>query len=572
MDLQFFPTPPALARRMWNKFQNKDFTRVLEPSAGNGDLANANPELEKFYNGCRTRNDVCEIDISKHPALRGHGFNVVGIDFLQFQGGSIYSHFILNPPFEFGSRHVLKAWDLAWNAEIVAIINAESVKTPCTKEKQRLVKLIAEFGDVEFIQDAFKGQDVEREANVEIALIYLRKQADQSELVGNLLNELREDHQDGKGLSAGFEEKQEVALPNSEIENTVVAFKAAVKSMTEAVMAEARARYYASLLGESMAARMGGGSTSPDASVEWVQSEIGKRYDALKDCAWAGILRGSRVTSRLSSQAQRRVEAEFEQIKKLEFSASNIYGFLLGIVESQGDLQLDMCCDVFDQIVKYHSENTCFYKGWASNDKHRKCGMRIRTTRFILPNHSTQSYERNVSWDSQRLLADLDKVFSMLDSKCEPEYGLVDLFNNEFAALRKSQRCSSSYFDVRYYAKAGTIHFFANNAKLVDRLNRIVGARRKWLPPEGERVAEEFWLQYDRAEKFDTEVRSEINKRSTNHWNNPLHKLFYSHSDEQQVAMAAIDDAVTAVLEKHGIRVDFQLEEKAPQQQLLLAA
>jgi len=572
MDIQFYPTPPDLARRMWRKFRNTDFTRILEPSAGNGDLAIAFPHNDRWYHGHRVLIDVCEIDIGKHPALRGHGLNVVGIDFLQFQGGSIYSHLILNPPFEFGARHVLKAWDLAWNAEVVAIINAESVRNPCTKERQRLVDLIDEFGEVEFIQDAFKGQDVEREANVEIALIYLKRVTERSTFVGDLLNDLRSDHRDGETLSEGFAEKREVALPNSEIENAVLAFKAAVQSMTDAVKSEARARYYASLLGETMAVRMGGASTSRDASIDWVQSETGKRYDELKDAAWANILRSSNVTSRLSSQAQNRVEAEFGQIKRLEFSASNIFGFLCGIAESQGQLQLDMCCDVFDQIVKYHSENTVFYKGWKSNDRHRSCGMRIKTTRFILPGHGTYSHASNLNWDSQKLISDFDKVFSMLAGKQKPDYGLVEMFNHEFDALRRKERCSSSYFDVRYHAKSGTIHFFANNAKLVDRLNRIVGRQRQWLPPEGERVAEEFWLQYDQAEKFDAEVRNEVNKRSTSHWNNPLSNLFYRHGDEQQVASAAIDEAVTAVLEKHGICVDFQLEEKAPQQQLLLAA
>ena len=35
-DLQFYPTPKELALRAWSLFKNKHFTRVLEPSAGNG--------------------------------------------------------------------------------------------------------------------------------------------------------------------------------------------------------------------------------------------------------------------------------------------------------------------------------------------------------------------------------------------------------------------------------------------------------------------------------------------------------------------------------------------------------
>ena len=35
---QFYPTPKALAERAWALFKNRTFTRVLEPSAGDGAL------------------------------------------------------------------------------------------------------------------------------------------------------------------------------------------------------------------------------------------------------------------------------------------------------------------------------------------------------------------------------------------------------------------------------------------------------------------------------------------------------------------------------------------------------
>jgi hypothetical protein len=94
-------------------------------------------------------------------------------------------------------------------------------------------------------------------------------------------------------------------------------------------------------------------------------------------------------------------------------------------VESQGKIQIDMACDVFDLITKYHTDNTVFYKGWKSNDKHRTCGMQVKTTRFILPGHQTESWQSNVSWGSEQLLLDFDKVFAMLDGKLAPVAGLV---------------------------------------------------------------------------------------------------------------------------------------------------
>lgn len=563
-NLQFYPTPRDLARRAWQKFKNKDFSKVLEPSAGKGDLALACTENDRLRKSILP--DCCEIDITKHSALREKGLNVVGFDFMQFSTGSIYSHIIMNPPFADGAKHVLKAWDILWDGEIVAVINAETLRNAFSRERQLLVSIIAQHGEVEFLECTFSVPEAERKTDVEIALVYLRKQANVSEdIIGPILDELKRDSMTEETLAGDYREAAELALPNSLVENSVAAFNAAVRAMREAVCTEARAQYYANLLGDTMATRNGdAGRTDPNDSVDYVRATIGKRYIELKDRAWAGILRSANVTSRLSSAAQKRVEREFEQIKQLEFTVLSIYGFLCGIVESQGKIQIDMACDVFDMITKFHTDNTVFYKGWKSNDKHRTCGMQVKTTRFILPRHSTDSWQSNLSWESEQMLRDFDKVFAMLDCKSTPEVGLYDLFRGSFNELRCSKRLSSSYFDVRYYPGAGTIHFFPRSKKLVGRLNLLVGRYRQWLPPEEARVSEAFWLQYDGADKFDKEIRAEINKlaRGGSSWNHPLYCLYRTGDDERKAkAEADIDEAISTVLERHGINVDFQLED-----------
>ena len=390
---QFYPTPPGLAKRAWQKFENTNFVRVLEPHGGNGDLAEANLWAD-CYDHQKVAIDCCEIDVTKHAVLRDKGFNVVGVDFLQFSSGSMYSHIIMNGPFSEGAKHVLKAFEILWDGEIAAIVNAETVRNPFSAERKHLVSLIERYGSVEFIQGAFTEQEAERKTDVEVALIHLVKRANVGEeIIGNLLDELQRDTASAENLAADFQQLNAMALPNSVVENTVVAFNAAVRSMREAVFAVARERYYTALLGDTMAVRNGDGeSAKPEASVEWVQQQIGKGYTELKDRAWSGILRSSNVTSRLSSSAQRRVEKEFEEIKKLELTISNVYGFLCGIVESQGQLQIEMALDVFDTISRWHSENTIFFKGWKSNDRHRTSAYRVKTTRFVLPGHKTESW------------------------------------------------------------------------------------------------------------------------------------------------------------------------------------
>lgn len=569
-DWQFYPTPAALGKRAWAKFK-LHHERVLEPSAGDGALIKAHPHWgSRYYRTPKV--DAIEIDVTKHPALRDCGVDVVGIDFMSFSSAAMYSAILLNPPFKYGVQHVLKAWDILWDGEIVAIINAESLRNPFSKERQMLAHLIEQYGDVEFIVDAFQGDDVAREADVEIALIYLRKEANlDGAIFADLLMDLNEDRETGEGLAGEYARPQELALPKTEIENRVATFNAAVRSMQAAVFAEAKARHYTGLLGQTMAERIDRRSIKAGDTTKWVQDQIAERYGKLKDAAWAGILRSSNVTSRLSSKAQKRIESEFQSIQKLEFSCKTIYGFLTGIVESQGKIQIDMACDVFDEITRYHSDNTVFFKGWKSNDAHR-CGMKVKTTRFVIPGN--RAWCDQLDWDAMQRLRDFDKVSAMLDGKTAPEVSLEHLFQHQFHELRRGARLSGSYFDVRFYPGVGTIHFFPNKKNnIVDRLNRLVGAHRQWIPAPGEAVSDNFWLAYDKAEKFDAEVRAAVSTKNPQYYGrSPIHGMFCYDEGERSAAAARIVAAIESVLENNGISPDFQALSTEQPQMLLLAA
>ena len=119
-DFQFYPTPLSLAKKAWAKFKDRDFKRVLEPSAGTGALIKGMPHFDSKY-GSTVPVDCIEIDITKHAQLRElPGVQVVGFDFMKFGGGLIHSHAILNPPFRSGVQHVLRVWDNMFDGEIVA--------------------------------------------------------------------------------------------------------------------------------------------------------------------------------------------------------------------------------------------------------------------------------------------------------------------------------------------------------------------------------------------------------------------------------------------------------------------
>lgn len=568
MDYQWYPTPASLARRAWSLFKDKEHLRVLEPSAGNGDLL----DVLKDESGRRPTIDCCEIDLARHPILREKGYSVVGTDFLAMESLNIYSHVIANPPFHSGVAHLLHAWERVWDAELVFILNAESVKNPFTADRKRLVHLIEQYGTVEFARGAFATEEAQRKTEVEVALVWLRKEAPVTDILGDLINELKADQRDGKALAEGYEELNQVALPASVIENAVAAFNAAVMAMQDAVKARARQNYYARILGETMAVRSGSAESSkPNTSAKWMQGEIEEGYKDLKDRAWSGILRGTQIESRLSSKAQRRLEADFETIKRLEFTTANIYGFLCGLIDNQQTIQLEMICDVFDSISKHHTDNAHLYRGWKSNDRHRTQAMRIKMTRFILPGFESERWQRGLGYNAIRSLSDFDRVFAMLDGgKLRPEVGLVDIFERDFEALRSGERVASSYFECRYYPRAGTVHFFPSRKYLIDALNRYVGRHRQWLPPTQEQANADFWIQYDQASRFDSEVRKELKKAVTDRWFDPFRKLRCGTEREQAEAADHFEKAFTTVFDRHGLKPESRLAGPVQQQQLLL--
>lgn len=577
-DLQHYPTPQWLADKAFALFDEPNVDRLLDACAGAGALADAWLRGRQGQHYAHIRRDApvdaIEIDARHHPALRGKGYNVVGLDFLAFEGGAIYSHVIMNPPFANGARHVLKAWDMLWSGEIVAIINAQTLRNPGTIERRRLAALVEEHGSVEFIADAFKGADVERPADVEIALVHLVKPAQcADDWIGPLIESLQADDRDQAQAGApGMDLPRDLALPRSFVENQCIAFRQAVKAMREAVRAQAVAAHFAQRIGKTMV-EQGREATAPEISLsdtESVRTALRKRYLELKDRAWTSVLRSTDALQRLSSKVARQAESQFEQIKTLDFCEANVYGFLLGLVQSQPEMQLEMCEDVFDKIVRYHTDNGVFYRGWKSNDRHRTAGMRIKSTRFIIPGHSANSWSRSLSWDSERFLADFDKVFAMLDGKAEPQLGLVQAFRSSFDDLKRGKRIQTSYFDVRYYPGIGTIHFFPRSKELMDRLNRVVGQRRAWLPPETEQGCDALWQAYERAEKLDTEVRAAIDEarraraggtRFMSSWDDPCRNAWSGDEEQRAKAQRVVLEGIDKVLAHHKLLAAIEAEE-----------
>lgn len=541
-DLQFYPTPPALAKEAADLFK-MPITRLLEPEAGRGDL------VAPYCSGYRrVEIDCVEIDPDNRAVLKAKGLNVVGIDFMAFDPGPIYSHVIMNPPFNQGAEHVIRAWELLFSGELVAILNAETVRNPYTAARKQLAHLIQDRSATppKFIDSAFEDPDTKRKARVEIVLIHLLKPAAVNfDFIGKMRKEETSKTMGGEK----FERATELMLPGDELSNRIIDFQCAVKAMKVHRHAELRAKYFGGRLGVPLNAEVDElhpVKTQTELELQLIEA-MHSDYQRLKDSAWTSVLRCLDVTSRVSSAARQSLESKFEEIRRIEFTLENVQNFIHGLVMQQGEIQIEMLCEVFDVFSRYHFENRCYYKGWKSNDRHRQNAFRLKTTRIILGSCSVSTmkdWKRANRRDVQRF-ADIDKAFALLDGKrFEDVNGLYRLFQSSHDRVPAGERFETAYFDVKTHYGVGSYHLFPRRADLIDKLNRYVGRHRNWLPHDESVVPGEFWKQYDAAER----VMKGFKLIGMSEWD--ARRLSEKSEPEMSRKM---DDCITAAQAKVGI-------------------
>lgn len=138
----FYPTPEPLAEKLLGGIKWNMVDCVLEPSAGKGDLALF--AAKKMFYACHgypphddrsireaaeeADIDCIEIDPLLRNALEGRGFRVIHDDFLSFETQKRYSLIVMNPPFDQGAEHFLKALELMEHGgEIRCILKSETL-------------------------------------------------------------------------------------------------------------------------------------------------------------------------------------------------------------------------------------------------------------------------------------------------------------------------------------------------------------------------------------------------------------------------------------------------------------
>jgi len=466
----FYPTPSHLATRMASMI-DKDFSsRILEPSAGKGDLVNAvNSRLSQSYRP-KPNIDCIEKEPELRALLTGSGYRVIDTDFLAYTSTKQYDTIIMNPPFSNGDDHVLKAWDLIYNGDVIALLNAETIRNPFSKSRQLLVSIIEQHGTIEFIQGAFN--DAERKTDIDVALIHLKKR-----------NSINADYFGGmKAAGTEYEPAingNQLAIPESRIENMVLAYDNAVMSKRKAVIAEAEASYYANLI-----------EGNGEDKTNMVKTSLNDFVEGLRKSAWRTVINLADFHKYMTEKVRKEFESQLEIVSQMEFTVGNIKAFLKNLMADYDTIIEDCIEEAFDLMTRYHTENRVHIEGWKSND-YFFVGKRV-----VLPNMGdTWMLGKKVRWEKIRVLDDIDRALGHITGKTD-YVKVSDALNADDVGY--GQAVESEFFKARIYMK-GTVHLYFRDMQLLQQFNLIIGRKRAWLPKEDKKVPEAFWLMNKEA-------------------------------------------------------------------------
>lgn len=507
----FYPTPSALASKMVAKIHGHP-EMILEPSAGKGDLVEKVRGRFECFGGCSMDVSAIEVDESLQAILRGKKIKVIDSDFLSFAGPDKFDLILMNPPFEDGHKHLLKALDIMYRGQIICLLNAETLRNPYTNTRKVLVKRLEEVGaEIEYIQDAFL--DAERRTAVEVALVDIRiERKAEDDLFAGCDDEI-------EAAKEAFEERRDVAR-RLNVLDLVREYNETIRVGQETILgyyrnyakvgkflglnSEARDRFHTA---EDLTGLMQG-------TINTFVSDVRKNY-------WRRALDLDEVKDRLTMKKRDEFEVVMADRCHMDFTEHNIRQFVLNLMGSYKQTLSEATLEIFDMFSAKHSwkdtvheKNIHYFNGWATNSSF-KVGRRV-----VIPVYGSYGapFVGYSGWElnfrAAQQLDDIDKVMSYFDAASE--YVSLSEAAKEVFATGESKG-ESTYFRFKCHKK-GTIHLTFKDEDVLRRFN-IVGCQgKRWLPddygekdfsempPEEQAVAESF----DGKETYQENVRKPV--------------------------------------------------------------
>lgn len=478
----FYPTPRDLFYKLIDGKRYID-GRILEPSAGKGDLIKYIKELNRRDS---VRVDAIEKDERLAGMLMSDGINVVWDDFLTYETFKEYDVIIMNPPFSNGVDHVLKALELAEKqisrCEIYAILNKETLANAYSNKRQELLRKLNEHkAKIRYVQGAFV--DAERRTDVEVALIHVKvEKAGAGKSIYDKIPFVNVENASDDELSTAlstYVKQSEIQAKIDDIERLVLEYETACDLAKKAYKAIRDKEAFIQYIN-----KVNGGKSVYNRKLSYVVSkpftanDLNEELDRLRRGYWQLILDTDDFKAMLTNDAIQELNKRLSLAEEMEINLPNIKMLLMALNYNKRDILVESVVSIFKKITKYHmnqySTNIHYYNGWKTNDAYKI------NKKIIIPiKHSFDSWDFKTDYmlindDVRNFINDIIKAFQLLDPSVTGEFTSIN--NQEF-------ECDILRFKMFLN---GNVHVWFKNERLLNKLNYLCGSHFNWIPSEDE--------------------------------------------------------------------------------------
>lgn len=512
-DPEFYPTPPDVILKMVLPYADRlASATVLEPSAGSGAILDFITQTGVPHEYTSRRGEKYTLQakadagrvyaVEKNPELamilNQKGYRVIGSDFMEFEPEHRFDLTLMNPPFSKGTEHLLRAWEMLKGGDIACLLNAETLRNPCTKKRELLSRIIEEHGSVEWLGRAFSRAD--NPTDVEVALVRLHRDAEadpfafRPEGAGtDIMPDFGQMAASGDSLSTEtqldayvrcWEQTKAAAEKLIRDYNALAFYSGHLADPGRSPGAESITSILLKALQE----------TGNDPTGKKMQDVYNRFLDAAKASAWQVIFAQIGLGKYMTSGLKEKLDEFRHQQGAMSLTKENILRLFRFIMGNIGTIMDQSIVEVYDLFTRYFSGNTCHEEGWKTNKRFR-CNRKVILPNAVDAGYMVQRYGYrpffSLAFRTGEALRDIDKAMCWLtgtnyDSLDDTlfEYGNGTRLrpSPEKDTLRRTIESipvgnqdwhKSTFFRVKAFKK-GTVHLEFKSEDLLARFNIAV--------------------------------------------------------------------------------------------------
>lgn len=466
----FYPTPEDVIYKMLEG-HNIEGKVILEPSAGKGNiidvlhLAGASDILS-----CESNKDLALIAASKSRLISEDFFTV------ESHHISHIDYIIMNPPFSNADKHILHAFDIApAGCKIVALCNAETLKSAYSETRKQLRTLISEHGQAVELGNCFT--ESERKTGVSVSMINLIKpgQSYNTEFEGFFMDD------DPKELEAN------ALMPYNVVRDLVNRYVAAVQLFDKQLEIGVQMNsLIASFYGSSLA------FTVTEKDKPRTRNDFKK---AMQKAGWQYIFSKMNLNKHSTAGLREDINKFVETQTEIPFTMKNIYKMLEIVIGTTGQRMDKALLEVFERVTSRCDENKMGLEGWKTNSYY------LLTEKFILPGLFEVGWSGQLasSYNSRNeVIDDMTKALCYLTGENYDNYETMYNFfckkvSDDYGAERVKYEFNTWYdfgfFEVKGFKK-GTGHFKFKSQDVWAKFNQRIAKLKGYPLPQHKKQAE----------------------------------------------------------------------------------